>query len=308
MARKAVVEDTVNALHQQYRAEPVPEVRTRLHALWLLLRRGEPPAVVVSALGTAGGGGGHGGVCDGTGGAGLDQGAVWGGLHGEQHVHAVAAAGDPASRAGAGTGALSAGPPGPRDLEKRWVWGASGRLRLDGGQGTVWGDEVRVGLWNAVRKTWAPRGVEVSREVQINRQYTYVAVALDPRTGWLWWIWQENMKGEEMARIRGDYRSPRHRRLGPGWGRQPQRRGHAGHRVAPGGTAVLRPRTEPRGTLLPGAAVGLGDRVYPTLEAKRRPRADLRDWQVHPEWVRPLCSWDWIRNTLTHLPADTVTP
>ncbi len=54
MARKVVIdwaaEDTVDALHRQYRAEPVPEVRTRLHALWLL-RRGEPPVAVVSALG-----------------------------------------------------------------------------------------------------------------------------------------------------------------------------------------------------------------------------------------------------------------
>ena len=54
MTRKVVItwaaEDTVDALHRQYRAEAVPEVRTRLHALWLL-RRGEPPAAVVSALG-----------------------------------------------------------------------------------------------------------------------------------------------------------------------------------------------------------------------------------------------------------------
>ena len=54
MTRKVVItwaaEDTADALHRQYRAEAVPEVRTRLHALWLL-RRGEPPAAVVSALG-----------------------------------------------------------------------------------------------------------------------------------------------------------------------------------------------------------------------------------------------------------------
>ena len=54
MTRKVVIqwaaEDTADALHRQYRAEKVPEVRTRLHALWLL-RRGEPPAAVVSALG-----------------------------------------------------------------------------------------------------------------------------------------------------------------------------------------------------------------------------------------------------------------
>ena len=54
MARKVVIdwadEDTADALRKQYRAEPVPDVRTRLHALWLL-RRGEPPPAVASVLG-----------------------------------------------------------------------------------------------------------------------------------------------------------------------------------------------------------------------------------------------------------------
>lgn len=54
MARKIAIvwaaEDTAAALHARYRAEGVVEVRTRLHALWLL-RRGEPPAAVASAVG-----------------------------------------------------------------------------------------------------------------------------------------------------------------------------------------------------------------------------------------------------------------
>ena len=45
MARRIAVawaaEDSEAALHARYRAEAVIEVRTRLHALWLL-RRGEP--------------------------------------------------------------------------------------------------------------------------------------------------------------------------------------------------------------------------------------------------------------------------
>ncbi len=45
---------------------------------------------------------------------------------------------------------------------------------------------MRLGLWNAVRKVWAPRGMTVTRATQINRTYTYMAVALDPRTGRLW--------------------------------------------------------------------------------------------------------------------------
>ena len=52
MARKAgvvwAVADTAAALHAQYRAEKVTEVRTRLHALWLL-RQG--PTAVAAVVG-----------------------------------------------------------------------------------------------------------------------------------------------------------------------------------------------------------------------------------------------------------------
>ena len=85
-----------------------------------------------------------------------------------------------------------------------WKRGARERLKAVGlkkGQGIVWGDARRVRLRGQVCKVWAPRGVAVSQEVQIGWKYTYVAVALDPMTGQLWWTWQKNMKGEEKARI-----------------------------------------------------------------------------------------------------------
>ena len=50
----------------------------------------------------------------------------------------------------------------------------------------------------------------------------------------------------------------------------------------------------------------LGDRVYPTLEAKKEDLEPiLRAWQAAPERVWQLCGWEWIRDALTHLPADT---
>lgn len=56
MTRKAAiawaVEDTAEALHAQYRAEAGAEVRTRLHALWLL-RQGQGPTVVAAAVGVS---------------------------------------------------------------------------------------------------------------------------------------------------------------------------------------------------------------------------------------------------------------
>ena len=54
MARKTAVvwaaEDTAASLHAQYRAEPEPEVRTRLHALWRL-RLGEGPTAAAAVVG-----------------------------------------------------------------------------------------------------------------------------------------------------------------------------------------------------------------------------------------------------------------
>ena len=56
MARKTAVvwaaEDTADSLHAQYRAEPAAEVRTRLHALWLV-RRGESPTAAAAAVGVS---------------------------------------------------------------------------------------------------------------------------------------------------------------------------------------------------------------------------------------------------------------
>ena len=56
MARKTAVvwaaEDKASSLHAQYRAEPVAEVRTRLHALWLV-RRGESPTVAAAEVGVS---------------------------------------------------------------------------------------------------------------------------------------------------------------------------------------------------------------------------------------------------------------
>ena len=54
MTRKVSInwapEDTADALHAQYRAEKVAEVRTRLHALWRL-RLGEGPTAVAAGGG-----------------------------------------------------------------------------------------------------------------------------------------------------------------------------------------------------------------------------------------------------------------
>ena len=82
---------------------------------------------------------------------------------------------------------------------------------------------MRVGLRGQVRKVWAPRGVAVSQTVPIGWKHLYVAVALDPMTGRLWWAWQQNMKGGEMARIGGPERRNPTSTAGSGTGPPPAR-------------------------------------------------------------------------------------
>ena len=46
---------------------------------------------------------------------------------------------------------------------------------------------MRLGLIGQVRRVWVPPKVEVRQAVPYSRVYTYVAVAIDPLTGRLWW-------------------------------------------------------------------------------------------------------------------------
>ena len=52
-------------------------------------------------------------------------------------------------------------------VQATWTKGRLGEplkaVGLQAGQGIVWGDEMRLGLWHTVRKAWAPRGVAVTR-------------------------------------------------------------------------------------------------------------------------------------------------
>ncbi len=166
---------------------------------------------------------------------------------------------------------------------------------------------MRLGLRGQVRKVWAPRGVAVSQEVPSGWSYTYVAVALDPRTGRLWWTWQKNMKGEEMARIWGTWAAE------PGldgwvWD------GAGGHTGADMQAVEVpqvvqppyAPELNPVERFFRELRRAIEGRVYPDLQAKQDALEPvLKGWQADPKRVRQLCGWSWIRDALGSLPADT---
>ena len=156
-----------------------------------------------------------------------------------------------------------------------------------------------MGLWNEVCR------VKVSQEVQIGRVHTYVAVTLELLTGDLWWAWQANMKNEERARIRRPGPKPPPSTVESGIGRRSRGCGHAGHRGASGGAAVLRPEPDPVERFFQELRRALGDRVYPTLKAKKEALEPILKAWPGPVRVRQLRGWDWIQDALTVLPADT---
>ena len=165
---------------------------------------------------------------------------------------------------------------------------------------------MRLGLIGQVGKVWVPPKVEVRQAVQFSRQYTYVAVALDPLTGRLWWAWQKNMKGAEMACI------------WEAWAEEPAidgwvwdgAGGHKGKEMqAVAAPQVVQPPYAPE--LNPVARFfrelrrSIEGRVYPTLQAKQEALEPvLKAWQADPERVRRLCGWQWIRDALKDLPTD----
>ena len=63
----------------------------------------------------------------------------------------------------------------------------------------AFGDELRVGLCGQVRRVWAPRGVKVRQRVQMQREWRYLALAVDGLRGTLCWCWIASMKGAAIA-------------------------------------------------------------------------------------------------------------
>ena len=129
---------------------------------------------------------------------------------------------------------------------------------------------MRLGLRGRVCRVWAPRGTAVSQAVQTGWKYTYVAVAIDPLTGGLWWSWQKNMKGAEMARIRGAWAAE------PGidgWVRDGAG-GHKGEEMqAVDAPQVVQPpyapELNPVERFFRELRRAIEGRVYPTLQAKQ---------------------------------------
>ena len=176
-------------------------------------------------------------------------------------------------------------------------------------QRVAWGDEMRVGLYGQVRRVWAPRGVKVQQQVQIEYVWEYLALAVDVRAGELSWCWIENMKGEAIAQgVRKWQEDGIEAVVWDG------ARGHKAQVVQQVGVTLIQqppysPELNPAERVFEEIRRRVEGRVYPDLAAKKRAVEEvLEELAADPEKVKQLTGWRWILDAFQKLPQNMALP
>ena len=172
----------------------------------------------------------------------------------------------------------------------------------------VHADEIQVGLLGQVRRRWGRCGVRIRQRVQRSRKYRSLFVAVEVGSGRLWHCWLASMKGEEFCQVvRGAEQTTD---IGViVWDGAP---GHTDHRVARIGLPVIAlppysPELNPAERLFEAIRAEIEGEIYPDLEAKcARVDAILARWDAHPEQVRSLVGYPWIRDALEQVAPESM--
>lgn len=167
----------------------------------------------------------------------------------------------------------------------------------------VWADELRLGLISQVRRRWCSIGVELVQPTQISYQYCYLYLAVDVRTGQLYWQWHPNMKRESMAQAVHAWHAAGVDAIV--WDGAPGHRAQELQRLGP--TLINQPPYAPELNpverffqLLRQEVEG---EVYATLQDKQNAVEQLLlSLARTPQTVRSLTGYPWIRTALDTLP------
>ena len=192
-------------------------------------------------------------------------------------------------------------------MEKGGLGDALAAAKVNRTAVVVHADEIQVGLLGQVRRRWGRCGVRIRQRVQRQRKDRSLFVAVDVRTGRLWYHWIASMKGEEFCGlVRG---AERPTDIGAiVWDGAP---GHTDHRVARIGVPLIRlppyrPELNPAARPFAAIRAEIEGELSTHLDAKcARVDAILARWEAQPEQVRSLVGWHWILDALEQLPEPT---
>jgi hypothetical protein len=164
-------------------------------------------------------------------------------------------------------------------------------------------DELRLGLIGQTRRVWAPVGVKVVQPLQYQRQWCYVVIVVDGRSGRLWWSWTLGMAA--------DHLHPEVAKWRPAgidavvWDRAPAHQTLTGQRrdVALILQPPYSPELNPAERVIEAIRQEIEGLVYPTLVEKYAAvNAYLEELDADPARVRSLAGWHWITDALDALP------
>ena len=172
----------------------------------------------------------------------------------------------------------------------------------------VQADEIQVGLLGPVRRRWGRCGVRIRQRVQRTRKYRSLFVAVDVRTGRLWYRWIASMKGEEfVGLVRGAEQTTEVGAIV--WDGAP---GHTDRRVAHIGIPLIplppySPELHPPERLFEAIRAEIEGEIDADLDATcARVDAKCARWDAHPDQVRSLAGYPWILHALEQLPEPSM--
>ena len=169
----------------------------------------------------------------------------------------------------------------------------------------AWADEMRVGLMGMVRRVWSPRGVKVRQRLQLTRQWRWLCLAVDGRSGKLWWSWTTDVKQDSLVRVLPAWQQGGVEALV--WDNAPS------HRAAWLREVKLpllfqppyAPELNPAERLFEELRRALEGQGYATIDDKVAAiDAELDRWEADPDRVRRLAGWDWITAAFAHLSQE----
>jgi len=169
-------------------------------------------------------------------------------------------------------------------------------------QRIFWADEMRVGLHGRVARVWAPRGVKVRQRVQIEYKWKYLALAVDVRSGEIYFLWIDSLKGADVAKAVRFWKS-----LGVEvivWDRA---RSHRSLEVKELGLELIEqppysPELNPSERIFEEIRRRVEGRVYRDLDKKCEAVEEvLEELASQPQKVKRLVGWRWIQQAIEDL-------
>jgi hypothetical protein len=167
-------------------------------------------------------------------------------------------------------------------------------------------DEMRVGLHGVTRRVWGRRGLKVYQRRQIVYQWRYLVLAVDGRSGRLWWTWDGTMQAADLLPAI-DALKDQTPLAALVWDRAPA---HRDAQIRAIGLPLIEqppyaPELNPAERVFEHLRAHTEGTVYPSLDAKvAAVDALLEELDAHPARVHSLAGWQWITDAFTRLPAE----